>query len=69
MLGGGLSNMVQLYTGLSALVGLYTFSDGIDTPIARAAHGDSSGVRGAARLWSNPRGSMSDFGRLLTEDT
>ena len=54
VLGGGLSNMVQLYTGLSALVGLYTFSDGIDTPIARAAHGDSSGVRGAAWLWSNP---------------
>jgi fructokinase len=54
VLGGGLSNMVQLYTGLSALVGLSSFSDGIDTPIARAAHGDSSGVRGAAWLWSNP---------------
>jgi len=54
VLGGGLSNMMQLYTGLSALVGLYTFSDGIDTPIARAAHRDSSGVRGAAWLWSNP---------------
>jgi fructokinase len=54
VLGGGLSNMMQLYAGLPALVGLYTFSDGIDTPIARAAHGDSSGVRGAAWLWSNP---------------
>jgi fructokinase len=43
---------VQLYAGLSALVGNYTFSDGIDTPIVRAAHGDSSGVRGAAWLWS-----------------
>ena len=52
VLGGGLSNMAQLYAGLSALVGTYTFSDGIDTPIVRAAHGDSSGVRGAARLWS-----------------
>ncbi len=52
VLGGGLSNMMQLYTGLSALVGAYTFSDGIDTGIVRAAHGDSSGVRGAARLWS-----------------
>lgn len=52
VLGGGLSNMVQLYAGLSKLVGTYTFSDGIDTPIVRAAHGDSSGVRGAAWLWS-----------------
>jgi hypothetical protein len=51
-LGGGLSNMVQLYAGLAALVGNYTFYDGIDTPIVRAAHGDSSGVRGAAWLWS-----------------
>jgi fructokinase len=52
VLGGGLSNTVQLYTGLSVLVGTYTFSDGIDTPIVRAVHGDSSGVRGAAWLWS-----------------
>jgi fructokinase len=51
VLGGGLSNIVPLYAGLSALVGNYTFSDGIDTPIVRAAHGDSSGVRGAAWLW------------------
>jgi fructokinase len=51
VLGGGLSNIVQLYAELSSLVGIYTFSDGIDTPIARAAHGDSSGVRGAAWLW------------------
>jgi fructokinase len=27
------------------------FSDGVDTPIVRARHGDSSGVRGAAWLW------------------
>jgi fructokinase len=53
VLGGGLSNMVQLYGGLIALVALHTFSDGINTPIVRAAHGDSSGVRGAAWLWSN----------------
>jgi fructokinase len=51
VLGGGLSNIERLYAGLSALVGRYTFSDGIDTPIVRAAHGDSSGVRGAAWLW------------------
>ena len=51
VLGGGLSNIVRLYTGLPALVGGYAFSDGVDTAIKRAAHGDSSGVRGAAWLW------------------
>jgi fructokinase len=29
----------------------YVFSDAFDTPLLRAAHGDSSGVRGAAMLW------------------
>ncbi|MGC1351226.1 MAG: ROK family protein [Xanthobacteraceae bacterium] len=52
VLGGGLSNIAQLYAGLSSLTAIYTFSDAIDTPIVRAAHGDSSGVRGAAWLWS-----------------
>jgi fructokinase len=51
VLGGGLSNIVQLYAGLPALVGNYTFSDSIDTAIKSAVHGDSSGVRGAAWLW------------------
>ncbi len=52
VLGGGLSNISQLYTGLPSLVSIYAFSDGVDTPIVRAVHGDSSGVRGAAWLWS-----------------
>jgi fructokinase len=34
----------------------YTFSPVFHTPIVRAAHGDSSGVRGAARLWSDDDG-------------
>jgi fructokinase len=51
VLGGGLSNIAQLYEELPALVERYAFSDGIDTPIVRARHGDSSGVRGAAWLW------------------
>src|SRR5208337_4761220 len=48
VLGGGLSNIVQLYAALPKLVAVHAFSDAIDTPIVRAAHGDSSGVRGAA---------------------
>jgi fructokinase len=51
VLGGGLSNLAQLYAELRSLVGKYVFSDTIDTPIVRAMHGDSSGVRGAAWLW------------------
>jgi fructokinase len=51
VLGGGLSNVRQLYAGLSDRLGKYAFSDAVDTPIVRAAHGDSSGVRGAAWLW------------------
>ena len=52
VLGGGLSNILPLYAGPPALTETYTFSDDIDTRIVRAAHGDSSGVRGAAWLWS-----------------
>jgi fructokinase len=51
VLGGGLSNIARLYEQLPALVARYAFSDSIDTPIVRARHGDSSGVRGAAWLW------------------
>ena len=51
VLGGGLSNITQLYSSLPSAIDQYAFSDGIDTPILRAAHGDSSGVRGAAWLW------------------
>jgi fructokinase len=51
VLGGGVSNIAELYLGLPALVSGYSFSDGIDTLIVPAAHGDSSGVRGAAWLW------------------
>jgi len=54
VLGGGLSNITQLYSSLPSAIDQYAFSDGIDTPILRAAHGDSSGVRGAAWLWPAP---------------
>jgi fructokinase len=50
VLGGGLSNIDQVYDGLAGRVSLACFSDGVDTPILRHRHGDSSGVRGAAWL-------------------
>jgi fructokinase len=54
VLGGGLSNIAHLYVGLSDLVARHAFSDTVNTPIVPAAHGDSSGVRGAAWLWRLP---------------
>jgi len=51
VLGGGISNVQSLYPRLGDLIGEYAFSDGVATKVVRAAHGDSSGVRGAAWLW------------------
>jgi fructokinase len=51
VIGGGMSNVVELYTALPPAVGHYTFSTVFETPIRQAVHGDSSGVRGAAWLW------------------
>jgi fructokinase len=51
VLAGGLSNIESLYTAVPPLVTKYTFSADVGTPIVRAVHGDSSGVRGAAWLW------------------
>lgn len=51
VLGGGVSNITRLYQTLPVLVAKYVFSDAVQTPIVQAAHGDSSGVRGAAMLW------------------
>lgn len=51
VLGGGLSNMEHLYTELPVRMRPYIFSDQISPNIVQAKHGDSSGVRGAARLW------------------
>jgi len=51
VLGGGMSNVESLYERLPAAIAPHVFSDVFTTPVRRAAHGDSSGVRGAARLW------------------
>ncbi len=51
VLGGGLSNLPHLYTGLPGLMRRYVFSDVFEGRIVRNRHGDSSGVRGAAWLW------------------
>jgi fructokinase len=51
VLGGGMSNVGELYERLPAVVARYAFSDRWEGRIAPAVWGDASGVRGAARLW------------------
>ena len=51
VLGGGLSNIDRLYESVPPLWARYVFSDTVTTRLVKAAHGDSSGVRGAAWLW------------------
>ncbi|MEK9736810.1 MAG: ROK family protein, partial [Candidatus Nanopelagicales bacterium] len=51
VMGGGMSNIDEMYDDLPNLVREYAFSTVFTTPIQPALHGDSSGVRGAAWLW------------------
>ncbi len=51
VLGGGLSNLDRLYSSLPGLLPRYAYSSTVETPVVRAAHGDASGMRGAAMLW------------------
>lgn len=55
VLGGGLSNIAEFYDEIPARWGAWVFSDAVSTPLRRAQHGDSSGVRGAAWLWRDGR--------------
>jgi len=51
VVGGGLSNIRWLYSEVPKIWAEHVFADAIETPLVAAAHGDASGVRGAARLW------------------
>jgi len=62
VLGGGMSNIAGLAEATAAVLPRYLFAAGassnpVATRVVRAAHGDTSGVRGAAWLWpaSEPR--------------
>jgi fructokinase len=50
VLGGGMSNTDQIYLELPQKLKTYVFGGECSTPVVKAAHGDSSGVRGAAWL-------------------
>jgi len=51
VLGGGLSKIARLVDTVPKIWAKEIFSDAIATRLAVAAHGDASGVRGAAWLW------------------
>ena len=51
VLGGGVSRVQRLYANVPALWSRWIFSDSVVTRLVPAQHGDSSGVRAAARLW------------------
>jgi fructokinase len=51
VLGGGMSNLPGLEEAAAAAMRPHVFSDTVETVVRRNAHGDSSGVRGAAWLW------------------
>jgi fructokinase len=58
VLGGGMSNVSDLLDRVTENLPRYVFDAGsidnvLATRIVRAVHGDSSGVRGAARLWDS----------------
>ncbi len=51
VVGGGLSNIARVYDAVPRLWGAWVFSDHVATRLVAPAHGDASGVRGAAWLW------------------
>lgn len=50
VLGGGMSNIDELYTLLPDAIRPFIFGGEFETPIVKAKYGDSSGIRGAAWL-------------------
>ena len=50
VLGGGVSNMKQIYDNINSKLKKYVFSDTVNTKVLKNKFGDSSGVRGAASL-------------------
>lgn len=51
VIGGGVSRVERIYRNVPQLWRRWIFSDTVVTRLLPAEHGDSSGVRGAARLW------------------
>ncbi len=72
VIGGGLSRLREIYDGVPRLWVPYVFSDRVETRVVPPAHGDSSGVRGAAWLWEGDAGenrSRSARGNVRNEES
>ncbi|MHB8283930.1 MAG: ROK family protein [Caulobacteraceae bacterium] len=54
VLGGGMSNVDELYDALPKVMAKHMFTDELAVRVLRNRHGDASGVRGAAWLWPHP---------------
>jgi len=67
VLGGGLSNLERLYRNVPRQWAAHVFSDEVRTRLVPPAHGDSSGVRGAAWLW--PAGAAQGIAAAADEST
>ncbi len=52
VLGGGMSNVDEIYPKVQENLSKYTFTKSVATKVVKNVHGDSSGVRGAAFLHS-----------------
>ena len=52
VLGGGMSNLKRIYKSVPKIWERWIFSDYVSTKLVPPRFGDSSGVRGAAWLWS-----------------
>ena len=52
VLGGGLSNIKELYRCVPAMMAEHVFSDEVLTQLSAPSFGDASGARGAACLWA-----------------
>jgi fructokinase len=51
VIGGGLNRLPELIELQPPLIAKYSFSGAARVKVVRAVHGETSGVRGAARLW------------------
>ena len=52
VLGGGLSNIRELYSTVPDFLEEFVFTDVVQTKLSRPKFGDASGARGAACLWA-----------------
>jgi len=52
VIGGGVSLIARICANVPRAWGAFIYSDAVATRLVAAEHGDASGVRGAARLWS-----------------